>query len=231
MANCDCAIDPEGAGVMKTILAILVSGWAALASAEQPLAEAPASAHPKCDSWAACEVVLRQLAVGSPYGVTGEQAAFAESLHRVAPDAWSEVAALAVDDDPGLRNLAGYAMGEWTPLTDDLIPEIVAALNRDPGGWPARALARLGTPAAIEAIIDEVVRYPRGGQGTWALTQVLPAALPQVLAALEVEENDHLVVGLSDALDSLVWLHTDTENRPSLWRATVVGMVEAATQP
>lgn len=64
------------------------------------------------------------------------------------------------DDSFDVREGAADALGAIGPLAEDAVPRLIAVLRRDPEWWVGDsayfALASIGTPAALEAVMDKL---------------------------------------------------------------------------
>ena len=151
----------------------------------------------RCLSLPACTAKLNQIATSKKYV---HSKFLAEDMRRLGEPAWKVIVDLSASDDERVRDLAGSVMGQWFPLSEEKIPEIVAALRREPGGWPARALMRIPSEEATRALIDDVARIGGGNQSSFALGARLPEAFPLVFERMEEVDSIKLASGLSEVL-------------------------------
>ena len=163
----------------------------------QPVAKPASASSSYCVDGSTCEQHLRSIAKTIPQGVVADTDTLAAELRDLGEPGWQCIAALSVDKDRRVRNVAGYVMGEWRILDDGKIPAIDAALHLEPGSWPAHALERLATPRAIDALIADVERTDSGNQSSFALVELMPASLPAVLSVLQAGEPHKLFAGLN----------------------------------
>ena len=159
--------------------------------------KAHTSDEQRCLSLPACTAKLNQFATSKKYV---HSKFLAEDMRRLGEPAWKVIVDLSVSDDERVRDLAGSVMGQWFPLSEEKIPEIVAALRREPGGWPARALMRIPSEEATRALIDDVARNGGGNQSSFALGARLPEAFPLVFERMEEGDSFKLASGLSEGL-------------------------------
>lgn len=86
----------------------------------------------------------------------------------------------------GWRNYAAAAISLWPDLNPGDLPALAKSLDLKAGGWSARAVARIGGPKAIEALIAN----PRDmSQTSFALTKLAPQSLPYLLPLLEQDRT------------------------------------------
>ncbi|MGH8028779.1 MAG: hypothetical protein ACREO3_02475 [Arenimonas sp.] len=173
------------------------------APATTPTIDSPSAGT--CIDVDACERRLRAITQGSSaqYGIDAEATPLAAAFRRLGEPAWTRAAALALEDDEAVRTLAAFVLGEWEPLDEGKIPDLMAALDKDPGGWPARALGRLGTPLAVEMLIADIRRAGLGNQSTQGLAQTMPASLPVILERLRDDDSRWLAVAVGAQLDAM----------------------------
>ena len=90
----------------------------------------------------------------------------------------------ADSDHDAWRNFASAILGDWGGWTDRDIPKLASVLRRSHGGWIARALGEIGSPAAIEVLVDDLPFAGRYSQTGHALLQIGPGVLDYLLPAL-----------------------------------------------
>lgn len=83
----------------------------------------------------------------------------------------------AQNPDPTLRRRAGEVLAHWRRFEDADVGPLAAALRRDPGGWAALPLARLGTPEALDALLQDL-RNGAASRTGYALASLGPRVLP-----------------------------------------------------
>jgi HEAT repeat protein len=122
----------------------------------------------------------------------------ATNLRRFGGAAKQELLWRATDGHRGWRNLAGDILMSWADWSPADVPALRAALRREHGGWLARPLGKIGTPEAIEALVEDLP-FGAESQTGWALKQlgakVLPSLLP-VLASDKHREAASVVGGI-----------------------------------
>jgi HEAT repeat protein len=163
-------------------------------------ADRPSFANRHCTDISSCELWLREEAAVAPHGGVDPSAeVLAEDFHRLGDAGWRRIAALTLDSDPGIRNVAGYVMSEWSPIGKDKLPDVEAAMLKEPGGWPAGALDDVNDRKAIAMLIRDV--HGTGtGQATGALMRSAPASLRPIISALQQPDSDDLRRGIEDEL-------------------------------
>ncbi len=105
--------------------------------------------------------------------------------NRFGEDARDALIEKARTGHDGWNNFATALLAEWGGWDEKHIPVLIELLQRDPGGWIARALGDIGSPAAIEVLIDDLPHAGVFSQTGWALTQLGIDVLPYILSMLE----------------------------------------------
>lgn len=105
---------------------------------------------------------------------------------RFGPAAKQALIEKMVGPHGGWRNYAAAAISIWPELGPEDVPPLARALELKPGGWAARGLARIGGPAAIEALVAHPYDM---SQTSFALAKLAPESLPYMLPLLAQEEN------------------------------------------
>ena len=138
-----------------------------------------------CPALPACLAILD--AVVSPRDLgrqSGVGRAIADNLRRFGEPAKQELLGRTVGAHPGWRNLAGDILSHWGGWSPSDVPAIRAALQLQHGGWMARPLAEIGTPEAIQALVEDLAVIGSLSQTGWALVKIGPKALPYLLPIL-----------------------------------------------
>jgi len=140
-----------------------------------------------CQPLGACMALLEKAVPADDTGAwpRGAEVAAAQ-LSRFGEPAKAELLRRARGDEAGWRNYAGAILASWPSWSSDDVPALAAALRRDPGGWMARPLLRIGDDRAIDALIDDLPRAGGANQTTFALTQLAPRSLAKLLPLLEL---------------------------------------------
>lgn len=114
-------------------------------------------------------------------------AEIAANLNRFGPAAKQELLRRAVGGHGGWRNVASQILARWPELSAQDVPALVQALRLAPGSTIADALARIGTPEAIQALADDLRNSDaaNGSPAAWALANLGETAAPYLLRALE----------------------------------------------
>lgn len=118
-------------------------------------------------------------------------AKFAARLEQFGQPAKRELLKRAVSENPGWRNLAGAILMNWQSLEPADVPALIEALQKEPGGWVARPLGRIGTPEAIAALADDVRQHGAANQSGWALSQIGARVFPILLPLLSDDKKWH----------------------------------------
>ena len=171
-----------------TVAALAVLILAGTGAAAAPSRQGPNMAA--CPTLAACMGVLDAAAPGNESGIWADwDEQSAKSLKRFGAAAKAALLARATGPDEGQRNLAGAILGEWADVGPDDVPVLAKALELEPGGWPARALWRIGTDAAIAVLVDDLRVSGSGNQSSHALAKLAPRSLPFILPLLAEDEG------------------------------------------
>ena len=109
-------------------------------------------------------------------------------LKQFGEPAKHELLRRAAGNDCGWRHLARAILWGWGPWMPSDVPELRLALLKDPGGWLARPLREIGTPEAIQALVEDL---PKGSenQTDFALAKLGPKAVPFLMPLLEEEKT------------------------------------------
>jgi HEAT repeat protein len=83
----------------------------------------------------------------------------------------------AVGADFRSRQLADLLLNAWDGWTQDDVPELAKVLAANHGGMIAHALGKIGTPKAIEALVNDL-RPGDPGQSDYVLSKIGPPAVP-----------------------------------------------------
>lgn len=138
-----------------------------------------------CTTLKACVKIIDANLVDRDDGrIYGDEADVAGELIRFGEPAKKEVLRRAVGEHAGWRNLAGDVLALWPELVDEDVPQLVEALRRNPGGGVARALGRVGSGEAIQALLADVRVHGSQNQSGFALRKLGPRVLPYVLREL-----------------------------------------------
>ena len=131
--------------------------------------EQEAPLPPPPEALAAMLRTIPLVARESSRGINPGQHALAVAVQSFGATAVPYVIELLRDDDPRVRHLAQYIVRDLKGLEAKHLDALVATMA-DNGGWVPPALARIGTPQAIEALVDHLRRHPQSEtQVTFAL--------------------------------------------------------------
>ena len=100
-------------------------------------------------------------------GISSKGQAASKSVLAFGDAAVPALLPLLKDERPEVRDLASYTLRD-APVTEEHLDALIASrLTGD--GWIAPAIARIGSPRAIEFLISELPKEPENGtQLTWA---------------------------------------------------------------
>ncbi|HEX5245387.1 MAG TPA: hypothetical protein VFW23_19150 [Tepidisphaeraceae bacterium] len=114
---------------------------------------------------------------------------FTTRLEQFGQSAKRELLRRAVGGDRAWRNLSGAILMNWDSFEPDDVPLLIEALHKDPGGWIARPLGRIGTPETIEALAEDVRLHGAENQSGWALSQIGDRVFPYLLPLLSDDKQ------------------------------------------
>ena len=164
-----------------------IAAVAAMAAARQ-IPEGFAQCAVLDDCLSALDTVAKHSADGSSSNM---DAGFAARLAQFGQPAKRELLKRAAGEDRGWRNLAGAILMNWPSFEPADVPALIAVLRKEPGGWIARPLGRLGTPEAVAALADDVRQNGASNQSGWALSQIGDQVFPYLLPLLSDDKRWH----------------------------------------
>jgi hypothetical protein len=116
---------------------------------------------------------------------------FAARLESFGRPAKLELLKRAAGDDRGWRNLAGSILMYWQSFDLADAPALIDALHREPGGWAARPLGRIGTPGIVAVLADDVRQHGADNQSGWVLSQAGDQVFAYILPLLSDDKQWH----------------------------------------
>jgi HEAT repeat protein len=142
----------------------------------------------RCPSLNVCLLLLDNVVPANDDGEGSNAQLLAKDLSRFGNAAKHELLVRAVGNDPGWRNVAGAILSDWPSWDASDVAALRIGLHLDPGGWLARPLGRIGTPEAIEALVEDL---PNGeeNQTDFALEQLGARAVPYLYPLLKSDQN------------------------------------------
>lgn len=149
--------------LLGPLLATVLSAKSSAASPRR--AEAP-SAPPK-----ALTALLQRIpdVASDDAGMSAGEVALAKDIQNFAATAIPHVIALLDSNEPRIRAFAGYVLRDIQGLTEENLDALIAARKRG-DGWIPPAIARIGSPRAIQFLVDDLrVRPESETQVTYAL--------------------------------------------------------------
>ena len=141
-----------------------------------------------CPSLQACMKLLETVVPNVDDGEGSNAEILAHDLARFGEPAKQELLNKAVGPHAGWRNVAGAILWAWSSWNPSDVTKLREALRKDPGGWVARPLGRIGTPEAIQALVEDL---PKGteNQTEFALSHLGPRVIPLLFPLLEDPEK------------------------------------------
>jgi HEAT repeat protein len=151
------------------------------------LIQLPVASAESCATLEACLARFPLIATGEP-GISPEQSALAKAVQRFGPAAIPALIKLLESPQKGVSMLAGYTLRDIEGLgPEHLAPLMKARRNGD--GWIPPAIANIGTPEAIDFLINDLRNDPEiDTQVTWALEKLGPKAAPGLANLLKCTE-------------------------------------------
>lgn len=135
-------------------------------------------------------------------GVTEPERALADQLRAQRGAAIPRLLPFLSNPRHGVRKLVGYTLRDIEGLQKEHLEPLIAACRRGEG-WLPPAIARIGTPRAVEFLVETLVLQPQpGSQFTYAL-ELLGARGACALAA-PLRNRVHLEPGYFECLDEVL---------------------------
>lgn len=114
-------------------------------------------------------------------GISAEKEKVAKQILDYRGQAAAPMLQLLQSNEVGVREFAGYVVRDLEGFTENDLGAIIAAA-RAGNGWVPPAIARIGTPRAVEFLIGEFKKKPDfGTQYTYALTLLGEKAVPDLV--------------------------------------------------
>jgi HEAT repeat protein len=155
----------------------------------------PAAADPNakdlegCPTLDACLAILDKAVEPEDSGVWyPDTEKIAANLKRFGEAAKQALLSRATGTHPGWRNLASAILSSWGDWNEADIPKLKEVLRLKHGGWIARALGEIGSPAAIEALVEDL-KHGSSNQTGYALEKLGVKVLPYLLPVLGAEDE------------------------------------------
>jgi HEAT repeat protein len=140
----------------------------------------------RAETCATLEACLARFAAvaGTGGGIGPAEDELAQAVQRHGAAAIQPLLKLLESDQENVRTLACYTLRDIDGLTAEHLPALIRA-RRNGDGWIPPAIARIGTPEAVEFLIDDLRRDPETNtQVTWALEILGAKAAPGVARLL-----------------------------------------------
>ena len=149
-----------------------------------------------CASLQAC-LALYPMAKPSHPGIGPEETKLAEAVQGYGAEAVPYLVQLLDNGNENARQLAGYTLCDIDGLKPEHLPALIRARRRG-DGWIPRAIAHVGTPEAVECLVDDLKQNPQNQTQVTAALSSLGAkaapALAELLACMESCNDDLLDV-------------------------------------
>ena len=132
-----------------------------------------------CETLQACLALYPQ-AKSVAHGIGPEEQKLAETVQKYGAEAVPYLVKLLDDGTTNARQLAGYTLRDIDGLKPEHLPALIRARRRG-DGWIPPAIARVGTPEAVEFLISDLRQDPdTNTQVTWSLSSLGAKAAPQL---------------------------------------------------
>jgi HEAT repeat protein len=187
------------------------------------------------------EVLIEKLkkAADPGRGITEEESKIARQLQAFGAEAVPPLLALLQDNNEQVRDVASYTLQDVEGLTEEHLPALVESHRRG-NGWFPTAIARIGTPKAVEFLVAELVQEKQTNtQLTLAVSTLGAKAVPHMIQIYQSEAgwDDALKASMesvfketgataTDAIDPLLKIVSD-DMQPSSKRARAAAAVGA----
>lgn len=186
----------------------------------------------ECPTLQACLAILDAVVPALDCGCTnGAGKSVVEKLRRFGEPAKQDLLRRAAGAHPGWRNLAGDILSYWAAWSPADVPALRAALQLDHGGWIARPLAKINTPEAIQALVEDLAFLRNAANQTGrALVKTGPKVLPFLLPILADDQHSAASVIREMGEEALVvapdWasLAASTDNPKNMRLAALRGL-------
>jgi HEAT repeat protein len=171
---------------MRRLLPILICCIAAGMAA----ADAPSARFKDCRALDACLAAMDADAHARSHGGSyARDDTYRAKLETFGELAKRELLKRAASEDRDWSDLADSVLEKWEPLGPKDVPALIAALKRNPGGWVARSLGRIGTPEALAALAEDIRLHGTANQSGLALAAYGQQAIPYLLSLLDAEDE------------------------------------------
>jgi HEAT repeat protein len=166
-----------------TIFIALVAAYAF-----EAWAEGRAEKLQGCQALTECLMLLDKAEL--PTGqMLGDEREITDNLRRFGDAAKRELLRRAVGDHRGWRNLAGAVLRYWGDWSPSDVSALRTSLQLEHGGWIAWPLADIGTPDAIQTLVEDLIVIGPMSQTGAALEKLGARVLAYLLPMLEDERQ------------------------------------------
>lgn len=122
-------------------------------------------------------------------GITSEERQLTEKFQGIGKPAIPSLLLLLEDPNPDVRELAAYTLRDIDGLSESDLTTLIASQRKE-DGWLPIAIARIGTPKAVDFVFEEFLKNPESHtQITGAIVDLGPKAVPGLIAILEREDG------------------------------------------
>ena len=146
------------------------------------------TAFTACHSLDVCLRSLDSKASTADGSIDPDDEVIASKLSTFGELAKHELLRRAAGSDPKWRDLSQSILESWKTWAPSDVPELRTALRLEPGGWMARPLMAIGTPTAIDALVEDL---PKGSenQTDYAFEKLGARAIPALMPLFEDEST------------------------------------------
>jgi HEAT repeat protein len=148
---------------------------------------APSTSSGSCNSLDTCITALIAAAETGP-GISPTEQAASKAVLAFGEAAVPALLPLLKDENRDVRDLASYTLRD-APVREEYLDALMESrLQGD--GWIAPAIARIGSPRAIEFLLSELRKEPEiGTQLTWAFEVLGAKGVPYLIALYECSSS------------------------------------------
>jgi hypothetical protein len=157
---------------------------------------APAFAKPTpkeietCPTLDACMTLLDRMAPEFEDGHIYTDSSIAAAHFKSFPDAKQTLLNRATSKDKGISGPAGDILAEWHDWSEADLPQLEKAITAYPGSMIAHAIGEIGTPKAIQILVDNLkLTLSAMNQTGAALERLGPKVLPFLLPLLAGDDR------------------------------------------